>query len=296
MKLLFTGDVQFGRNYWSTKNQCPNDVLKNIINHMNNSDFVFFNLESVIAEPNSISTSDSIGKPFHIINNPNNLVYLKNNTTTPIFVSTVNNHTFDYGIKGYEQTLNTLYNLKYLFTYGQHYLITNDIIYFNATTHWTNMQHLMETRPDITLLWKNHCWFIDIYNHDSVKKANNIIRKVRQQYPNKLLIMSIHWGKNWVNTMSDFVQEEKIAKMFIDSGCNIIFGNGAHHIVPTPYIKYNNGLIIFGLGDLSGDFIQKQMYNTKYSISLMYDTDTHKINVIPFSKIFVNTCGIPVEY
>ncbi|RZD39539.1 MAG: hypothetical protein CXT73_07485 [Methanobacteriota archaeon] len=94
----------------------------------------------------------------------------------------------------------------------------------------------------------------------------------------------------------DFKKETLLSHSLIDAGCNIVFGSGAHHIVEKPYIFYNNGLIIYGLGDLSGDFIYKHSFNSDDSLSLIYNTKDNTVDKINLTKQFNSDgCGIPIK-
>ena len=56
---------------------------------------------------------------------------------------------------------------------------------------------------------------------------------------------------------------------------DILLGHGRHHI--DGYEIYNNKLIIYGLGDFTGDFKFMEKYNTDDSLILLYDTKTNSI-------------------
>ena len=299
MKILLTGDVQFGRDYWDDEKDCPNNILKNMIKYFNVVDLVIFNLESVIAKKNIISESEKIkGKPYHILSTDKYLQFIKKFTNTPIVVAIINNHTFDYGLQGYKNTIKILKQNDFLFTYGYNYLDYKNLIFFDSTTHWTEFTRLKEKHNAIDKLWQDNCWFINIDDNKALEHATKIIQSVRNNNNNnnKIIIMGIHWGKNWVSNMEkDFYKEDKFAKSLIDSGCNIVFGSGAHHVVPVPYTFYKKGIIIYGLGDLSGDFKVNSLYNSLDSLSLIYDTNTNSIQEIKLSKEFNGTkCGIPI--
>lgn len=298
MKILLTGDVQFGRDYWDVIKDCPTDLFKNMIPIFSNADLIIFNLETVLSNKNMIENEDKVnGKPYHILSIPSQLQYLRTITNKPIIVATINNHTFDYGLKGYYNTLKILENNYFLFTYGYKYLDYNNIIFFDATTHWTEFNRLKEKNEHINKLWKDNCWFIDINDYKSINYASKIITITRKNNPNKIIIIAIHWGKNWVNNMgADFMKEKILAKKLIDNGCNIVFGSGAHHVVEKPYEFYNNGLIIYGLGDLSGDFIYKNSFDSDESLSLLINTDNNSVKKINLTKEFNNKgCGIPIK-
>jgi len=296
MKILLFGDAQFGRDYWDKNKDCPNNLFKNMLPLFTNSDIIIFNLETVLSNKNIIKHSDKVsGKPYHILSIPSQLKYLRKVTNNVIIVATINNHTFDYGLKGYKNTLQILEKNGFLYTYGHNYLVNNNIIFFDSTTHWTEIKKLKDKHTKINYLWENNSWFININDPKSIEKACKIIKTTRMTNKNKIIIMAIHWGKNWINNMGvDFEKEKFLAEKLIDNGCDIVFGSGAHHVVNIPYEFYKNKLIIYGLGDLSGDFIYKSLYESDKSLSLIYNTNNNTVKEISLSKEF-NTrgCGIP---
>ena len=50
--------------------------------------------------------------------------------------------------------------------------------------------------------------------------------------------------------------------------------------------SYKNGLIIYGLGDLCGDFIYKKSFDSKKSLSLLLNTNNGSVTNINLSKKF----------
>lgn len=165
MKLLFIGDLQFGR---SSDKECEFKLPQDIINIFNNTDAIFFNLESVL-----ISKSFDINKHLlrdkyiHIYNDDEeNITYLKTVINKPMFVSTINNHTFDYNVEGYQNTLKILDKNKYIFTVDKTYYIDDNFIYLNATDHWTILNSNVDNYPRNTKLWDDNCLLIDSYEKE----------------------------------------------------------------------------------------------------------------------------------
>ncbi|RZD39538.1 MAG: hypothetical protein CXT73_07480 [Methanobacteriota archaeon] len=179
MKILLTGDIQFGRDYWNVVKDCPNDLLRNMLPYIKKVDLIIFNLESVLSNKNILNEKDKIhGKPYHILSIPSQLQYLRSITNKPIIVATINNHTFDYGIKGYHNTLNILKQNGFMYTQGYNYLDFDNIIFFDSTTHWTEIDSLENKHQHINTLWKDNCWFIDINDSNSVNHASTIGGKI----------------------------------------------------------------------------------------------------------------------
>ena len=82
-------------------------------------------------------------------------------------------------------------------------------------------------------------------------------------------------------------------KKFIDSGVNIVFGHSAHHIVKTPVIQYNNGIIIYGLGDFINDYSVKESYQSDKALLCIVHKKYNKLSfeLIPVQRKFVEEGG-----
>lgn len=278
MKLLFTGDLQFGRN---SDNKCEFKIPEDIIKIFNNTDSIFFNLESVL-----ISKSFDINKHLlrdkyiHIYNDDEeNITYLKKVINKPMFVSTINNHTFDYNVEGYQNTLKILDKNNYIFTVNKTYYIDDNFIYLNATDHWTILNSNVDNYPKNTKLWDDNCLLIDSYEKEQY--TYNLIAYLNKLKKNRKIVFSIHWGQNFQNKNNTTTYLQLKAETFFKNLCNlgadIIFGHGAHHIMEKSHEIYNNKLIIYGLGDFTGDFKYIKQFNTDKSLMLIYDTDNHSV-------------------
>jgi poly-gamma-glutamate capsule biosynthesis protein CapA/YwtB (metallophosphatase superfamily) len=293
MKLLFIGDLQFGR---SSDKECEFKLPQDIINIFNNTDAIFFNLESVL-----ISKSFDINKHLlrdkyiHIYNDDEeNITYLKTVINKPMFVSTINNHTFDYNVEGYQNTLKILDKNNYIFTVNKTYYIDDNFIYLNATDHWTILNSNVDNYPRNTKLWDDNCLLIDSYEKEQY--TYNLIAYLNKLKKNRKIIFSIHWGQNFQNKNNTTTYLQLKAETFFKNLCNlgadVIFGHGAHHIMEKSHEIYNNKLIIYGLGDFTGDFKYVKQFNTDKSLMLIYDTDNYSIEKLLVSgnyKPYKNT-------
>jgi len=281
MKLLFIGDLQFGRKGKICDLELPNNILK----LFNSSDVLFFNLETVVLNTNfDIDKHKLNHKDINIYtHSEDNLKYLKDTITKPIFVSTINNHTFDYNIEGYYNTLQVLDKYNYKFTIEKTYYIDDDFIYVNATDHWTIKESNVNNYIENTKLWDDNCLLIDSYEKEIYTyNLINYLNKIKQ---NRTLVFSIHWGKNFQsqhNNSTTYLQSryELFFKNLCNMGVDVVFGHGAHHIINKPYEIYNNKLIIYGLGDYMGDFKYLNEYNTDKNMMILFDTNDHSVENI----------------
>jgi|UniRef100_A0A6C0C118 poly-gamma-glutamate synthesis protein (capsule biosynthesis protein) len=295
MKLVFLGDLQFGRdNIKSCKIKYIRDEIKNKIKY---ADAYFFNLETVFLDDKSDLKSIKLkGKPIHIytkqgkhnmdyFNNivDSNMKYLNNMIPkNDIFVSLLNNHTLDYGIEGYNNTIEILNRNNMKCTYKKSYYIDDNFIYLNATDHWTEMYKNLIKYPHITKLYEENFLFINTYEMEIY--TYKLIKYLNKIKGNRTFIFSIHYNTNFMSSdnytnykkktyLSD--KYELFFKKICDLGVDIIFGHGYHHQVG--YEKYKDKLIIYGLGDFTGDFKYYEDYESDKNIILIFNTENTEI-------------------
>ena len=287
MKLLFIGDLQFGRKNKICELELPNNILK-LFNSVN---VLFFNLETVLLSKDfDVEKNKLNNKDIHIYTHgEDNIKYLKDKFNKPIFVSTINNHTFDYNVEGYYNTLQLLDKYNYKFTFKKTYYIDDDFIYVNATDHWTINETNVNNYIKNTKLWNDNCLLIDSYENEIY--TYNLIRYLNNIKQHRTFVFSIHWGKNFQpkkNTKT-YLQSryELVFKKFSTMGVDIVFGHGAHHIINKPYEIYNNKLIIYGLGDYMGDFKYYSEYNSDKSMMIVFDTTEYSVEKITLGSNYV---------
>jgi len=258
MKLIFVGDCMFGRN----NNQFTMNPFQNVEALFKEASHIFLNLETTIS-PQPLDNSYQVDKVFNYQSNGQHLLSLKKITKKPIFTAIVNNHTLDYDLKGFENTKKFLKENNFHYTVKQS-VEKNKIVFMNATDHCGCYDEDY---------WAEHMIMIDYDNLEP------IYQKVRN-HRDKFIVFSIHWGPNWVDgEMPDHIKN--FGRGLIDNGVNVVFGHSSHHIVQNPVEEYNNGIIIYGLGDFINDYSVKQKYKsdealiaivTKQGKKLMVDT------------------------
>ena len=270
MKLIFFGDTMFGR-----KN---NPFVKNPFIHVEKliqkGDAIFFNLETTISNP-PLPNHYKLDKVFNYQSNGEQLLSLRQITNKPIFVSIANNHSLDYNIKGHENTKKFLKSHNYLCNSKQK-VEKNNIVFFNATDH---------CGCNNPKLWSDNVLMIDYNNLEPIlKKVKNL--------KDKFIVFSVHWGSNWVKgDMPQHIQQ--FGKQLIDAGVNIVFGHSAHHIVKSPVIQYNNGIIIYGLGDFINDYSVKESYQSDKALLCIVHKKYNKLSfeLISVQRKFVEEGG-----
>lgn len=295
MKLLFCGDFQFGK---TNKSHCRIELENKLIKYFNSADAIFFNLETVLIDTNFQVLENKLkNKHIHIYNyGDSNIKYLTQTLKPDLFISTINNHTFDYGKKGYDNTLSILKKYNCKFTIGKSYYSDDKFIYLNATDHWTIIKKNVENFPENTKLWSDNCLLIDNYQQELF--TYRLVEHLNKIKGHRKIIFSIHWGKNFSNAIHETTYLVNSAPIFFKKLCNkgvdIVFGHGAHHIMDKPFEIYNNKLIIYGLGDFCGNFRYHQKYNTDKSMIIKYDTDNNTFErIIVSGEYQENNCKYP---
>lgn len=280
MKILFFGDVMFGRN----NNPFIINPFKYIQHYFNNVDLIIFNLETVIL-PRQILDNykvNKVNKVFDYVSNGKQLIKLRQLTNKPIIASINNNHSLDYDVYGLNNTKKFLQQHHIHFTNFKSYLELDNIIYFNFSDH---------CGCDDINYWAQ---FIDIIDYNDYSYILNYIKILKSKKRKKKIIVSIHWGSNWLDKISNDMT--KLGIDLIDSGVDIIFGHSAHHIPPIVYEYYKKGIIIYGLGDLINDYSVKQKYESNLALMCILDTNNLKnIKLIEVNRTFVEQgSSIPI--
>ncbi|MDD2489919.1 MAG: CapA family protein [Bacilli bacterium] len=155
-------------------------------------------------------------------------------------IALANNHSLDKGEKGIENSIKYWQQHDVLIagTYlsleernMQPIKIKNNISYtLLAYTTYTNGLKAPKGKE----------YLVNVFNYDLVKKD---IMRVRDQVD--LLIVSMHWGNEYVNVPNK--EQKEIAKFLAELGVDIVIGHHPHVIQPIEYI--DGTLILYSLGN-----------------------------------------------
>ena len=175
-------------------------------------------------------------------------------------------------MKGHENTKKFLKSNNF-FCNSKNKVEHKNIIFINATDHCgCNNKDL----------WSEHITMID---YNNLQPIYDRIKKLEKQ---KVIVFSIHWGSNWVQgKMPDHIKH--FGKGLIDSGVDIVFGHSAHHILEEPIEEYNNGIIIYGLGDFINDYSVRKGFKSDEALICQIIKKNNKISyeLIPVKRMFV---------
>lgn len=212
-------------------------------------DFRLINLETSITDNNDYWKDKGINYRM----NPRNIQCLSSAGID--YCALANNHVLDWGYQGLIDTLNTLQNQKILFSGAgiqkkdalkPAILCKNEarILIFSIGTESSGIPPQWEatlSRPGVNILHG----LTDNHIRQTVKWIE-MFRK-----PHDIVILSIHWGENWVYKIP--YSHVKFAHALIDSGAvDIIHGHSSHHVLAMEI--YKGKPVLYGCGDFINDY------------------------------------------
>lgn len=147
-----------------------------------------------------------------------------------------NNHALDCGAGGIDQTANALDDAGIAaagIAERGALLVRDDVVVVGATMHpppYRSVGQHVIAFSDPTVL-------------------THLVRRTRDAHRDKLLIVSIHWGKE--RSPEPATRQRELARALVDAGADAIAGHGPH--TPQPEEIYRGALIAFSLGNLVFD-------------------------------------------
>lgn len=262
-KIAFIGDIaQIGR--YNTPSQELFQKSKDLSNYLNNHDFVIGNLEA----PFTSKKGTLITKSMHLRSNPDNVQYLKYLNIN--IVSLANNHVYDYGRYGLDETMKILEN--------------NQISFFGVDEKY------IEIPGDIRI--RGYCCYsTNAYGYQNrfIKKgvhpidAKKILESIDEdKKENKFSIYSMHWGDEHTNLPNS--EHVNLARKMAETHKMIIHGHHPHVLQPIEYIDqsvafYSLGNFIFDdcVSKLGAKMVVKQLPQNLISAIYSCEIDNHKI-------------------
>lgn len=252
VSVLFLGDTFFGsteRSSYSYRSSPLFEQTKsydlffeNIAHILLSSDEVICNLETPLTDETGIISSR---KPYIHSTDPDSAVKYFNKYNIG-YVSLGNNHVFDMGLAGFNQTTNSLSkgNINY-FGAGDNteealkpQILDNEssrVIIFSGFEYRPNYDTLYHfyagaKSPGVNML-------------DTVRLNERIIY-YKNLYPDSKIIIFPHWGSNY-GDVND--RQIKHAHSWINAGADAVIGHGSHTVQPIEL--YRNKFIFYGIGN-----------------------------------------------
>ena len=282
--LSFVGDVMTGSDY-PNKSYLPSnegkDIFKSVENYFKNSDINFANLEGAIANTNTQSSKRS--KNSYSFRMP---PYMANRIAEAGFniVAVANNHSRDFGDKGYKQTQEYLKNagmkiVGNILNTATIIEIKNKKIGFLAFYYFSYANNSIQDITSAKALvekTKKECDFLVVSFHGGAE-GGNMFRVPKET--------EIFYGENRGDVY-------KFARAVSDAGADLIIGHGPH--VLRAMEIYNNSFIAYSLGNFVGYKQFSLAGNNGISAILQITlSDNLKINSAKVIPIKLINGGIP---
>lgn len=231
LKMELAGDIMWLRSGWK------NFMDKRLLDHMKGQDLLFANLETLISKSHKVPTFPPARATF---NSPPSLVdEFKRENGKSLFsaLSVANNHSLDYGEKGFYETLDVLDQRK--IPWSGALLNSNKEkrwvevskngvrVGFYAATYGMNNRWEEGTEINFNLLR-------DFAPHDLSKEVDlNELRSVLGEMESSgidIKIISLHWGFEY-----EYYPEARqmvVARDIVSAGADIIMGHHSHSQQP----------------------------------------------------------------
>lgn len=261
--ISFLGDCLLATLYGYSNTDSFNDTAQNVeaeyffegvIDIIGNDDFTIANAENVFTDK-PLKESYKGYSPAYWFKSPskNAEIYAKNSID---LVSLANNHTYDYGVEGYHDTIAAVEA---------------------AMVDWTD-----ETRP--VVLEKDGIKIavisLVLYRYEDYEKTFEQIA----EYKNKAdaIIVFFHGGTERLHIPEEF--KENAARAFIDAGATCVIGSHPH--VLQPFEEHNGGHILYSLGNFCyGSSAHPENRTIIFQETLTFDSDGNFIsmqeNIVP---------------
>ncbi|GBD34309.1 Capsule biosynthesis protein CapA [bacterium HR35] len=265
IKILLIGDIMMNRNV-------ENKILKNnsnfvfpfekILDYLKSFDYVVANLEGPITDK-----GQKVGSKYSFKMKPEVVEALIESNIN--ILNLANNHIFDYGRTGLEETLKNLEK--------------NNIEYF-GNSYDPLIIEINNTKIGFL-------GFSDFLKHLDAEKNNNGIAVINENFENSvkkakekvdILIVSFHWGDEYKKFANQ--RQQKFARLAIDSGVDLVVGHHPHVIQNIE--KYKNKYIFYSLGNFIFD--QNFSEDTMIGGGVEVYIKNKKIDRISFRKFYLN--------
>lgn len=253
-EIYFVGDIMLDRGVEALMLKNGFDYpYQNIPNIFSGAYMVVGNLEGPIVKNPPYQGARGMSFAF----DPRNLDSLKKIGFTHF--SLANNHTFNMGKSGFRQT--------------RAYLSDEAMVPVGSERECGSMY--ATTTQEFSLLAVSQV-FTDCQDKDII----SAIKDLKSQYPEKFLIILIHWGEEY-KTLSNKTQQTT-AHLLIDNGADLIIGGHPHVIQEVE--KYQGKMIFYSLGNFVFDQYFSQETQGGIIVKMRFLPAAQKFEIWPFSS------------
>ena len=238
---------------------------------LSNADIVFGNLETVLpmdTDSTALFDMEMKGKSEYAVE----LAKAGFNV-----MSVANNHAMQHGEKAFNDTISIL-NANNISPIG-----VND---------GNNSNCFFYTKQSTKIVIIGYSFRPEKYSKTgslyALGEKQSVINHVKQLKDDGLqIIVSLHWGEEYMHYPS--IEQMQLAKDIIDAGACLILGHHPH--VLQGIEEYNNGIIVYSLGNYIFDMWQKK---TRETMIFKCEISQNGIKRYSFLPVFVNRYYQPI--
>ena len=255
IKLTFVGDVMLAsyKNQTTSKSfneyaneKSPEYFFDKVYDIFSSDDFTTVNLENVFTDKELKETEKDHDPAYWYRSKTSNVEILTSSSVEG--VSLANNHTYDYGYTGYEDTVKTV----------------ND-----AGLEYGTNEH--------TFYYEKNGYKIAVICHGlwGEWQADAIIDRIKKAEENSdYQIVFYHGGKERLHATEEWKQ--RASRKLIDNGADLVIGNHPHVLQPREI--YNGKEIIYSLGNFCfGGNSRPENRTIIYQMTLTIDIETMSV-------------------
>ncbi|GEM_PF-6713658 len=222
----------------------PDYILSSVLDHLRSADVAFANLEC----PVGTAGEPIDGKNFTFQGHPDGVEALRRGSID--IVSLANNHTFDYGMEGFLETLQLLRGVGIKYTgAGMNAQEALSPVVFDIKGKQVGF--LAFNNGDVLPVtqWHHDLWRAGpdkpgVVFHEDREQLFAAVKAARAQVD--ILIVSMHWGYEYTTGPRDYQRE--LGRSIIDAGADAIIGHHPH--VPFGLEFHRGRPIIYSVGNL----------------------------------------------
>jgi hypothetical protein len=251
-KIIFVGDICLDKALYKNKNDytkyiselTPGNLINKKIDFLQKFNFLFKNADKCIGNlETAITQEEEAREKIFTFNSDESVIpFLKKYFDA---VSIANNHSYDYGKKGFIDTITKLnkYDLKYFGGGKNLFEARKPILYFEKDIHIALFSYDLSIQSDNKIAEATNkkpgiVWAYKKYIKNDIEKIKN--RNI------DFIILYIHWGIEYEKIASELEQID-IARYSIDCGVDIVIGTHPH--VPQNIDIYKGKPIFYSLGN-----------------------------------------------
>ncbi len=285
--ISFAGDIMAGRGVDRTlsKDNGIQEVFGKVLPILQDADLTIGNLEGAITtQENRVYKSYNFKFPYFVLPKLSEAGF--------DYLSITNNHSFDYGLQGFKDTLTNLEKAK-IGTSGaglkqedalkpwQTKLGTIDVDVYSLADYPSEIHFAGKTETEVTEKTPGVLWPTD-------KLLEQIKKSVKEEH---FVIVLVHGGYEWRNSPSK--RQTDLYRELVSSGANIVVGSHPHVLQPME-VTSEKGLIAYSIGN----FIFPGMDETEYgeeTIALEVGLHAGEIKYVHIYPAHLSQIGIDLD-